>query len=166
MVVITFFAYADSFRVPFVFDDVPNIAENRSVHFKDFSADEVHELIRQNYEDSIRIFAYTTFAVNYFFGGGHVFGYHLVNLLIHLSVGLFLYWFLLLTFKLPFLKERYGSKGFSVAFFTAILFLSHPIQTQSVTFIVQRMASMGGMFYLLSMALYVKGRMSSEWRRY
>lgn len=166
MVAITFFAYFDSFQVPFQFDDVPNISENRSVHFKDFSFDEVHELIRQNYEDSIRIFAYITFAINYYFGGLHVFGYHLVNILIHLSSGLILYWFLLLTFNLPFLKDRYGRKAFSLALFAAILFLCHPIQTQSVTYIVQRMTSMGGMFYLLSIVLYVKGRISSKGKRY
>jgi Flp pilus assembly protein TadD len=166
MVAVTFFAYFDSFQVPFQFDDVPNISENRSVHFKNFSFDEVHELIRQNYENSIRIFAYMTFAVNYYFGGDHVFGYHLVNLLIHLSSGLILYWFLLLTLNLPSLKEYYGPKAFSIAFFAAILFLSHPIQTQSVTYIVQRMASMGGMFYLLAIALYVKGRISLGKGRY
>jgi len=166
MVIVTFFAYANSFQVPFQFDDLPNISENLSIHFKDFSLDEVHELIRQNYKDTIRIFAYMTFAVNYYFGRLHVFGYHLVNFLIHLSSGLILFWFLFLTLNLPSLKERYGPKAFFIALFSAALFLSHPIQTQSVTYIVQRMASMGGMFYLLAIVLYAKGRTSSGPRQY
>ncbi|OGP88501.1 MAG: hypothetical protein A2156_03505 [Deltaproteobacteria bacterium RBG_16_48_10] len=166
MVAVTLVAYANTFQVPFQFDDVPNISGNDSIQFKDFSFEELKELIRQNYRDSIRFFAYTTFALNYYFGKLQVFGYHLVNLLIHLSSGIILYWFLLLTFTLPSLKERYGSKAFSLALFSALLFLSHPIQTQSVTYIVQRMASMGGMFYLLTMALYVRGRLSSGSKRY
>jgi Flp pilus assembly protein TadD len=166
MLAIAFCAYSNSFKVPFQFDDFSNISENRSIHFKNFSFDEVQELIKQNYKQSIRIFAYVTFALNHYFGGLNVFGYHLVNLLIHLSSGLFLYWFLLLTFNLPSLRERYGPKAFPIALFTGLLFVSHPIQTQSVTYIVQRMASMGGMFYILAMALYVRGRLFSGSRRY
>ncbi|MCP4693868.1 MAG: hypothetical protein GY859_37885, partial [Desulfobacterales bacterium] len=44
------------------------------------------------------------------------------------------------------------------AFFTALIWLVHPIQTQSVSYIVQRMNSMAAMFYLLSILLYAKGR--------
>lgn len=158
--------YANSFQVPFLFDDVPNISHNLSLHFKDFSLERVKELIGQNYNNSIRIFAYLTFALNYYFGGLNVFGYHLVNVLIHLSSGLLLYWFLLLTLNLPFFKECYGFRAFPLALFSSLLFLSHPVQTQSVTYIVQRMASMGSMFYLLGLVLYVKGRLSSGKKRY
>jgi len=163
---IGFCAYSNSFKVPFQFDDFPNIYHNRSVHFKSFSFDEVQELIKDNYKQSIRIFAYLTFGLNHYFGGLNVLGYHLVNVLIHLSSGIFLYWFLLLTFNLPSLRERYGPEAFPVALFTGLLFVSHPTQTQSVTYIVQRMASMGGMFYLMAMTLYVRGRLFSGGRRY
>ena len=84
-----------------------------------------------------------------------------MNFLIHIASGIFLYWFLLLTFNLPSLKEKYGSISYKVALFSSLIFISHPIQTQSVTYIVQRMASMAGMFYLLSLVLYVKGRLST-----
>ena len=114
----------------------------------------------------VRVFAYFTFALNYYFGGLNVFGYHLVNLLIHIGSGLVLYWFLLLTFRLPSLRERYGSAAFPIALFSSLLFLCHPVQTQSVTYIVQRMTSMAGLFYLLAMVLYVKGRLASGTRRY
>jgi tetratricopeptide (TPR) repeat protein len=50
--------------------------------------------------------------------------------------------------------------AFPIALFSSLLFIAHPIQTQSVTYIVQRMASMAGMFYLLAMLLYIKGRLS------
>jgi tetratricopeptide (TPR) repeat protein len=152
--------YANTFYVPFHFDDRPNILENPHIWIKPFTFDRLVELVTHTYGFSIRIFSYFTFALNYYFGEFDVFGYHLTNLLIHIASGLFLYWLLLLTLNLPSLKERYGSMAFSIALFSSLLFISHPIQTQSVTYIVQRMASMAGMFYLLAMLFYVKGRLS------
>ena len=165
LLLVTFLAYANTFHVPFHFDDDPNIVLNPSVHLKSFSLPQLKQLIQINYRDSLRIFAYFTFAVNYYVGGLEVFGFHLVNFLIHLGSGLLLYGFLLLTLNLPSLRERYGSIAFPTALFTSLLFLVHPVQTQSVTYIVQRMTSLGGMFYLLGLFLYVKGRLSSGNRR-
>jgi len=158
MIAVTLLAYANTFQVPFQFDDEPNILNNPDIHIKSFSIDRLEQLARHTYQYSIRLFAYFTFAFNYYFGKFDVFGYHLVNLLIHLLSGILLYWLLLLTLNLPSLKERYGSSAFSIALFSSLLFLCHPIQTQSVTYIVQRMTSMAGMFYLLAILLYVKGR--------
>jgi protein O-mannosyl-transferase len=164
MAIITLAAYANTFRVPFQFDDAPNIVSNPSIAFRTLSVEWFEQLIKLN-SDSIRVFSYFTFALNHHFGGLNVFGYHLVNFLIHLSSGLLFYWFLLLTFNLPSLKERYGSVAFPIALFSSLIFLVHPIQTQSVTYIVQRMASMAGAFYLLTMVLYIKGRLSSGQKR-
>ncbi len=154
-------AYSNTFHVPFHFDDPPNITQNPNVQIKVFTWDSMERLIKNTYKESIRVFSYFTLALNYYFGGSNVFGYHLVNFLVHVASGIFLYWFLLLTFNLPSLTEKYGSISYKVALFTSLIFISHPIQTQSVTYIVQRMASMAGMFYLLSLVLYVKGRLSA-----
>jgi hypothetical protein len=154
-------AYSNTFSVPFNFDDLPNITQNPNVQIRVFSWDLIERLIKNTYKESIRVFSYFTLALNYYFGGFNVFGYHLVNLLIHIASGIFLYWFLLLTFNLPSLKEKYGPISYRVALLTGLIFIAHPIQTQSVTYIVQRMASMAGMFYLLSMVLYIKGRLST-----
>ena len=159
---VAWIAYSNTFSVPFVFDDRPNIVENPNVQIKVFNWDQLERLIKNTYRETIRVFSYFTLAVNYYFGGFDVFGYHLVNFGIHVAAGIFLYAFLLLTFNLPSLKERYGPISYKVAVFASLIFISHPIQTQSVTYIVQRMASMGGMFYLLSFVLYVKGRLSSR----
>ena len=158
-------AYSNTFHVPFHFDDRPNITQNPNVQIKVFSWDPIERLIKNTYKESIRVFSYFTFALNYYFGGFNVFGYHLVNFLIHIASGIFLYAFLLLTFNLPSLKEKYGSISYKVALFTSLIFIAHPIQTQSVTYIVQRMASMAGMFYLLCLVLYIKGRLSTGWPR-
>jgi Tfp pilus assembly protein PilF len=163
IVVTAFLAYSNSFHVPFQFDDRPNIANNPDVKIKDLTWDRLAQLVEKSYQDNIRVFSYLTFALNYHFGGLNVFGYHLVNVIIHIGSGIFLYWLLILTFNLPSLRETYGSISYPVSLLASLIFISHPIQTQSVTYIVQRMASMAGMFYLLSMMLYVKGR--SSWSK-
>ena len=164
MAAIAFIAYSNTFHVPFQFDDYPNIVNELSIRLHTITFHWLGQLIK-NIKDSIRFFAYFTFALNYYFGKFDVFGYHLVNLLIHITSGILLYWLLLVTLNLPSLKERYGPIAFPIALFSTLLFISHPIQTQSVTYIVQRMASMAGMFYLLAMLLYVKGRLSLERKR-
>jgi len=158
-------AYSNTFSVPFHFDDRPNILQNPNVQIKVFTWDRVERLIKNTYKESIRLFSYFTLALNYYFGGLDVFGYHLVNLFVHIASGIFLYWFLALTLNLPSLKERYGPISYKTALFASLIFIAHPIQTQSVTYIVQRMASMAGMFYLLSFILYIKGRLSSGYPR-
>ena len=163
---VAWMAYSNTFSVPFLFDDRPNIIENPDVQIKVLTWDHLERLIKNTYKETIRVFSYFTLALNYYFGEFNVFGYHLVNFIIHVAAGIFLYWFLILTFNLPFLREKYGSISYRVALFASLIFISHPIQTQSVTYIVQRMASMAGMFYLLSLVLYVKGRVSSGRQRY
>jgi hypothetical protein len=152
--------YSNTFSVPFHFDDQINVINNPNIQIKQFSWDGLERLVKNTYKESIRVFSLFTLALNYYFGGFNVFGYHVVNLIIHIASGVFLYGFLLLTFNLPSLKEKYGSISYKVALFTSLIFVTHPIQTQSVTYIVQRMSSMAGMFYLLSLILYIKGRLS------
>jgi hypothetical protein len=154
-------AYSNTFNVPFHFDDLPNILQNPLVHIRTLTWDQLERLVRVTYGETIRVFSMLTFAFNFYFGDTDVFGYHLVNLIIHILSGIFLYWLLLLTFNLPHLKDTYASISYKAALFASLIFIAHPIQTQSVTYIVQRMASMGGMFYLLCMVLYVKGRLST-----
>ena len=155
MVGVALVAYSITFHVPFHFDDRPNITENPNVQIKVFSWENIERLVKNTYKESIRVFSYFTLALNYYFGGLNVIGYHLVNFFIHIASGIFLYWFLLLTFNLPSLKEKYGPISYKVALFSSLIFISHPIQTQSVTYIVQRMASMAGMFYLLTFVLNI-----------
>lgn len=163
---VTLVAYSNTFHVPFHFDDRPNILQNPNIQIKVLSWERLEQFVANTYEVSIRVFSYFTFALNYYFGGFNVFYYHLVNLIIHVAAGMFLYWLLILTFNLPYVKEKYGPISYKVALFTSLIFVTHPIQTQSVTYIVQRMASMGGMFFLLSMVLYVRGRLSSGTGRF
>jgi tetratricopeptide (TPR) repeat protein len=169
--VVGLIAYSNTFHVPFQFDDYANITENpivqRPVNFTSFT--QWHHANPRRYVGDL------TFALNYALGGLNVVGYHLVNIAVHIATALLLYFLVLLTFRTPHFRDsgvrrRNGEAGRQqssnapslIALFTALLFVSHPVQTEAVTYIVQRLASLAAMFYLLSMVMYVKGRLAVE----
>ncbi|MBI5196787.1 MAG: tetratricopeptide repeat protein [Nitrospirae bacterium] len=177
-------AYSNTFTVPFHFDDVLNIVDNPAV--KDLS--------NLWPPDRARWFGLLTFAINYKINGLNVIGYHIVNLAIHIVNALLVYWLVLVTLQSG-VRSQNSEKAISseqlavsneltanrypltagislfptsyslLALFSALLFVSHPIQTQAVTYIVQRFTSLATLFYLLSLVLYIKWRIQkSEFR--
>ena len=87
-----------------------------------------------------------------------------VNLLIHWVASLFLFLFVRAALNLEPLKKKYGSHAYPVALLASVFWAVHPIQTQAVTYIVQRMTSLAGMFYIMSMYFYLKARTSGDSR--
>jgi len=160
----TFLAYSNTFNSSWHLDDLMNITENRNIRIDSFSSSELDLLLRKSF-NARRFIANLSFAVNYYFHKYDVFGYHLVNIIIHILTAITVYFFTLLTLSRTFLKDSYGKHAYLIASCTAIIFAAHPVQTQSVTYIVQRMASMAALFYLLSMVFYIKGRLSAGTRR-
>ena len=146
-------AYSNSFDCSFHFDDDHNITKNSSI--RDLS----HIKAWWSFVPS-RPIGYLSFALNYHFHRLDVWGYHLVNLAIHIANAVLVWWLVMLTMSTPVMRAQPVNrhKG-SMALFAALLFVSHPLATQSVTYIVQRLASLAMLFYLLSLALYVKGRL-------
>ncbi|MFZ3056775.1 MAG: tetratricopeptide repeat protein [Smithella sp.] len=101
-----------------------------------------------------------TFALNYHFHGLDVWGYHLVNLIIHLTNALLIWWLTWLTLSSPVMKTSEISRHKTMlAFLTGMLFVTHPLATQSVTYIAQRFASLATLFYLLSLILFIQGKL-------
>jgi hypothetical protein len=84
-----------------------------------------------------------------------------VNILIHITTGILLYLFIKTTLSLPSLLSGYKNHTW-IPFIAVFLWLVHPIQTQSVTYIVQRMNGMAAMFYVLSLWLYARARLAEE----
>jgi tetratricopeptide (TPR) repeat protein len=88
-----------------------------------------------------------------------VFGYHLFNFGVHIVSAILVWWLTRLTLSTPAMKEdRIAPFADLIALFAGLVFVSHPIQTQAVTYIVQRAASMATLFYLASLCLYIKSR--------
>lgn len=170
IVVLILAAYANTFESDFHFDDEPVIVSNpiiKDLHYfaepssaKDFRGHfEYNAFIR-------RYIGYLTFALNYRFHGLDVTGYHIVNLLVHVGTSVLLYFFILFTFRTPFLVNS-SVKDFEkqIALFAALLFACHPLQTQAVTYIWQRVSSLSTMLYLLSLVVYIKWRLSQTVER-
>ena len=157
--ILGFLLYSNTFESPFVFDDTRKIVENQSIRITELSAANLIETAFGKQSPKTRPIGNVTFALNYYFHQYNVEGYHLVNIVIHILAGIFLFIFVQTTLKLPSLKTEVDHT-FMIAFFTALLWLVHPIQTQSVTYIVQRMNSMAALFYILAFWFYVKGRLA------
>jgi tetratricopeptide (TPR) repeat protein len=162
-------AYSNSFHVPFVFDDEDSITGNPVIR------DMGNFLLNgTGYSYNPRRFVgYLTFALNYEWGGLDVTGYHIVNLAIHIINALLVYGLMVLTFKTPMMKgSALAPRSGILAFFTAALFTVHPVQTEAVTYVVQRLASLAALFYSASLCLYIRFRLIQEssegpvWRGY
>jgi tetratricopeptide (TPR) repeat protein len=101
-----------------------------------------------------------TLAINWYFGKANVVGYHVVNVLIHFLTAFFLFLTILEVLGAPRLKDKFRGKEHFIALMASTLWAIHPIQTQAVTYIVQRMASLSTMFYVLAIFFYIKGRIA------
>ncbi len=147
-----FTIYFNSLEVPFYFDDHGNI-EHPSLKLDKLTLKKVKESLFEGLLKN-RPISNFSFALNYYFHEYRVQGYHLVNIIIHILTASFLYLLLLnlLSIKNCNIKCRQSNY---IAFFTALIWLAHPLGTQSVTYIVQRMNSMAVMFYILSLLLFV-----------
>lgn len=92
-----------------------------------------------------------TFALNYKMWGMDVFGYHVVNTLIHAACSYVLFVFI-----------RLLGIGRFPALLAGLLFLVHPLCTQAVTYICQRYSSLAAFFFMGSLVCYVKARTAKK----
>ena len=155
--------YSNSFQGEWHFDDFYTIVENPNIRLQSVNWDDLKKsFYGPTYgTDSQRIarpVAYASFALNYLFGGTAVLGYHVVNLLIHFSASFFLFLLIRMTLLLPVLKEQYGSVAYPVALVSTFLWATSPLHVHAVTIIVQRMASLAGLGYVMSLYFYVRAR--------
>jgi len=169
--------YAAAFHAPFVYDDINYITKNDpNVHMTEFSWAALKTAALDG-KPRNRPVANISFALNYYFGKEDPFGYHLVNLMIHLLTGVCLFFLIRLTITLadslkhPAKAPAKASTEMPadwLAFLAVLIWLIHPVQTNAVTYTVQRMTSLAALFYILSLLFYVKGRLAMQqnrWRR-
>lgn len=159
--------YANSFHGPFVFDDVAAIRDNPTIL-------KLSELGRILYPEKGELDSGVTvegrpmlnlsFALNYAVGGFEVWGYHAVNLLLHVLAALTLYSIVRQTQMRAEATGRYDSSPW-LALVVALLWVVHPLQTASVTYLVQRAESLVGLLYLLTLYCFIRGVDESRWWR-
>ena len=162
LAIIIFSVYANTLDSSWHFDDDINITDNPSLHMRELSWKNIKGALFSGRADPSVLYrpvACLTFALNYYFGELDVFGYHLVNIFIHFLASVFLFLFIYHTLNLPSIRRRYADNAYPIALLATLLWAINPVQTQAVTYLVQRMASLAGMFYIMSMYFYLKARM-------
>ena len=162
-------AYSNSFQASWHLDDRPNILNNRGLHITNLQPG---SLIRTFFTSPVsggtitdrlyRPIPCLTFAINWYLGKDRVFGYHVANILVHILTAYFLFLTIFNILKSPNLRKHYQGKEHFVAFLAAVLWAINPVQVQAVTYIVQRMASMAALFYILSIYFYLKTRQNEN----
>ncbi len=146
-----FAVYSNTFDSPFVFDDYIYITENPKLA----------DLSNFWPPSGTRYVAYLSFALNYSANGLDVFGWHLVNTAVHFVNSALVYFLalgLIKSLRPQEASEETDGRGplkTTLPLCAALLFAVHPVQTEAVTYITQRFASLAATFYLLSVVLYL-----------
>ncbi|MBF0378596.1 MAG: tetratricopeptide repeat protein [Desulfamplus sp.] len=155
--------YSNTLNSSWHFDDYENIVDNRKIHMSKLTLSSIRDTfysLNNNPNKLYRPVACFTFALNWYFGQDSVVGYHVINILIHIISAIFLYLAILQLFFTPLLNQYDYSAKYFTALLSACLWAINPIQIQAITYIVQRMASLSAMFYIIAIYLYLKGRLT------
>ena len=157
-------AYSNSFAGPFLFDDLDSIPGNPTI--RHLSPIWTAMWAPPSAGSAGRPLLNLSFALNYAFGGMNVWGYHLLNLVIHLLAGLTLFGIVRRTLqtwvKLPGVGASPGMGQAPVlppvvpALAVALLWTLHPLQTEAVSYVSQRAESLMGLFYLLTLYAFIR----------
>jgi len=165
--------YGFTLGYPFVFDSFIYIIGNPLITDSDpfflyFDIEKYFDtyLNRLSHRDLLSSFllrpiAYLSFHLNYLQGGLNPAGFRLVNIAIHISNALLLY-HILSSVIIQRTNGTDSGQAFAVPFFASLLFLIHPLQSQSVTYIAQRFTSLVAFFYLATMLLYIQSRVAEN----
>ena len=168
LLILIFAVYSNTFTAPWFFDDLPNIVNNPPLHIDNLMPDTLWRTFFAKPFQSGSLYrpvACLSLALNWFIGQDHTVGYHIVNTIVHWLTAIILYLTIVQLFCSPALKNSQPPEGvYFIALLAAGLWAVNPVQTQAVTYIVQRMASLAGMFYVASLYSYVCARLETKRR--
>jgi Flp pilus assembly protein TadD len=149
--------YANSFRVPFLFDDPLSTVDNPTIRRWSTALFPPHG---QGITVEGRPMLNLSLALNWHLSGPAVWSYHLVNLIIHIAAAWTLLGILRRTLSLACVRASADSSA--LAFVIALLWTVHPLQTESVTYVVERAESLMAFFYLLTLYSFIRYAASSS----
>lgn len=141
----------------FVFDDIPNIVNNTSIHLTELNMAAVTEVLATpQVSGSLRSLPTLTFALDYWrAGGADPAAFKTTNIVIHVLTVLVLAWFFRRVFQLAGVRSApAGWWALGLAFAWAV----HPLQVSAVLYAVQRLQTMGTLFLLLALVAYLQAR--------
>ncbi|HSC28676.1 MAG TPA: tetratricopeptide repeat protein [Vicinamibacterales bacterium] len=181
LIAVAALTWSTSFGGVFVYDDIPAIVRNETIRSVPASL-----VPPPGITLSGRPIANLSFALNYAFTSGgagdapssdqagysatafqrNVWSYHAVNLAVHLLASLMLFGVMRRTLDTERLKPYAGDAVPVLAFTVALIWLVHPVQTQAVTYVVQRAESLMGLFYLTTLYCAIRATdvTTDRWR--
>jgi tetratricopeptide (TPR) repeat protein len=145
----------------FVFDDVPNIVENRAIAVADFRPVTLAGAAFSSDAGTLsRPIPMFTLTINHAFAGLDPAPYKLTNIAIHLLAVLATFFLARVLLRAARLAGIPGvpDRADIAALFLAALFALHPMQLTSVLYVVQRMTSLAGLFVYCGLICYVAAR--------
>jgi Flp pilus assembly protein TadD len=161
--------YSNTFNASWHLDDYPIVIYNPYLKITNLQPQTLFQTFYADPDDGkylkkkiYRPISCLTLALNWYVGQHNVFGYHLVNITIHFLTACMLFVALNNFLKTPNLKAKYRGNDYFIALLATSLWAINPIQTQAVTYIVQRMAALSAMFYILGLYFYIKARMAES----
>lgn len=144
--------YRNTLGGPFILDDLLSIPSNPSIkHLGSGIFPPAGSPV------SGRPLLNLTLAANYALGGYRVWGYHALNLSIHILAGITLFGLVHRTLERTPLGARFGAHAVPLALLVAVLWTVHPLQTEAVTYVSERAESLVGLFSLLTLYLFSRG---------
>jgi protein O-mannosyl-transferase len=149
-------AYANTFRTPFYLDDIASILDNPTIRHLHPLGPVLNPPAGHGETVGGRPLLNLSLALNYAVSGTHVWSYHAANLLIHVLAGLTLFGLVRRTCRLPRLHDRFGALATPVALAVALWWTLHPLQTEAVTYVVQRAESLMGLCYLVTIYAFLR----------
>ena len=140
-------AYSSAVHCGFVFDDNLHITNSPAIG----------DARAYLGEAGGRWLSRVTILVNHRLGGMNPIGYHLFNVAVHAAAVLTLFALLRRILALPRFGGRFAGRGEFLAFAVALLWAVHPLNTQAVTYVIQRDESLMGLFFLLTFYCWTRG---------
>jgi hypothetical protein len=156
---LTLLAYSNTFYSSFHFDDDQAINENQAI--KHVTYENIDALLHTN-----RPITHLSLMFSYATSGLNVVGWHIFNISFHLANSILVYVLILWTVTLPVFRDRYRGHAGGMALFGALLFAVHPIQTESVTYIISRSELLAAFFFLSTFVLFIRGVLTNRFGYY
>ncbi len=154
--------YVNSLNAPFIFDDNTAILDNQQI--RQLWPLTVPLSPQRDTPVAGRPIVSLSLAVNYAIGELDVTGYRVFNLAIHLLAALTLFGVVRHTLTLPSLAPAFGGQATNLAWVVALVWMLHPLQTETVDYVTQRTESMMGLCYLLTFYCSVRALEQSPGR--
>ena len=151
-------SYINTMNSPPVLDDYHSFVRNSSSHLTAIDTENIERLARSKF-GLFRFVPMLTLGWDFYWGKGSLAAFHVTNIVVHICCWIACF---LMVWQLDSIARNKNTDKahLSIIFPAAVssIWALHPVQTSAVTYLVQRMASLQALFYILSVAFFVWGR--------